>query len=120
MGTISLFWNFLFHIVSPMWVGLAATTVSDLVLPRMRAIAGAFYLLVLSMIGLALGPYTVGKISDIFQLEGHSEGDALRLAFTVALFFLAIPLITFVLACRYLPEDESSKIDRARELGEII
>ena len=64
--------------------------------------------------------YAVGKISDIFQLEGHSEGDALRLAFTVALFFLAIPLITFVLACRYLPEDESSKIDRARELGEII
>ena len=117
---MSLFWNFLFHIVSPMWVGLAATTVSDLVLPRMRAIAGAFYLLVLSMIGLALGPYTVGKISDIFQLQGHTEGDALRLAFTVALFFLAIPLITFVLACRYLPGDESSKIDRARELGEII
>jgi len=103
-----------------MWVGLAATTVSDLVLPRMRAIAGAFYLLVLSMIGLALGPYTVGKISDVFQLQGQSEGDALRLAFTVALVFLVIPLVTFVLASRYLPEDESSKIDRARELGEII
>ena len=33
----------LFQIATPMWVGIAPTTVSDLVLPRMRGVAGAYY-----------------------------------------------------------------------------
>ena len=117
---ISLTWNFLFSVVSPMWVGLAATTFADLVLPRMRAVAGAFYLLVLSMIGLALGPYTVGKMSDIFMLQGQSDGESLKLALALALTVLIVPLCTFLIACKYLPTDEVSKLKRARELGEAI
>tara|TARA_B100000929_G_scaffold250587_1_gene210259 strand:+ start:78 stop:389 length:312 start_codon:yes stop_codon:yes gene_type:complete len=103
-----------------MWVGLAATTFADLVLPRMRAVAGAFYLLVLSMIGLALGPYTVGKMSDIFMLQGQSDGESLKLALALALTVLIVPLSTFLIACKYLPTDEVSKLKRARELGEVI
>ena len=70
----------LFQIITPMWVGIAPATVSDLVLPRMRGLASAFYLLMVSMIGLALGPYCIGKLSDIYQSTGYSSGEALRTA----------------------------------------
>ena len=52
-----------FFIASPaaqffgsMWVGAAVATLQDVVLPRMRATAGATYVLGTTMVGLALGP----------------------------------------------------------------
>jgi len=47
------------------WVGAAVATLQDLVLPRMRATAGATYILGTSMVGLALGPYVAGKVAAI-------------------------------------------------------
>ena len=38
---LSLLFNFIYHIGSSVYVGCAATTVTNLVLPRMRAMAGA-------------------------------------------------------------------------------
>ena len=38
----------------------------DLVPPRLRATAAAAYLLVVTFVGLALGPYTVGRLSVAF------------------------------------------------------
>ena len=58
----------LFQIATPMWVGIAPTTVSDLVLPRMRGVAGAYYILMVSMLGLALGPYTIGYILSLIHI----------------------------------------------------
>ena len=46
-----------------LWVGAAVATLQDLVLPRMRGTAGATYILGTSMVGLALGPYWVGKVA---------------------------------------------------------
>ncbi len=46
-----------------LWVGAAVATLQDLVLPRMRATAGATYILGTSMVGLALGPYWAGKVA---------------------------------------------------------
>jgi hypothetical protein len=37
--------NFVFAFVSPLWLGAGATAVNELVLPRLRALASAFYLL---------------------------------------------------------------------------
>ena len=48
--------NFLFSLTSPLWLGAAASAVNELVLPRLRALASAFYILLLTFIGLALGP----------------------------------------------------------------
>ena len=67
-----MLFNFIYHIGSSVYVGCAATTVTNLVLPRMRAMAGAFFILTLSMIGLALGPYTLGRISDLFEYQGYA------------------------------------------------
>jgi len=60
------------HIVAPhvglcsaLWVGAAIATLQDLVLPRMRGTAGATYVLGTSLVGLALGPYTAGKVAAV-------------------------------------------------------
>ena len=76
--TIAYLCSFLFSVVSPMWLGPGAGTVNDLVMPRMRAMASAFYLLMVTFIGLALGPFTMGQLSDAFAKSGMTPADALR------------------------------------------
>jgi len=51
--------------VSSSWTGAAVATIQDLVLPRMRATAGATFLLGITLVGLALGPYVAGKVGTI-------------------------------------------------------
>ena len=110
--------NFAFTIVSPLWVGPAATTVNELVLPRMRAIASAFYLLIVTFIGLALGPYAVGKVSDVFASGGAESGEALRSAMQLGLAPFALSAVLFTLAWSRVGAAEASKLERARAVGE--
>jgi MFS family permease len=116
----SYIWNFIVQLISPMWVGIAPAIVADLVMPRMRAIAGAFYILMVSMLGLALGPYSVGLLSDTLISQGYSDAEGLKTALAASMGVLIISATTLLLACRYLPGDESSKLDRAKELGEVV
>ena len=51
--------NVLFVASIDLIIGCGIATVQDLVLPRMRASAAAAYLLVVTLIGLALGPYAM-------------------------------------------------------------
>ncbi len=55
--------NFPAGMATSLWLGPGASTVQDMVPARMRASASAAYLLVITFIGLALGPYTMGQIS---------------------------------------------------------
>ena len=110
----------LFQIATPMWVGIAPTTVSDLVLPRMRGVAGAYYILMVSMLGLALGPYTIGYISDYFFSLGYSDAVSLKYALAWGQSALLITVIALIGACYYLPKEEPTKLDRARKLGESV
>ena len=100
--------NFIYHIGSSVYVGCAATTVTNLVLPRMRAMAGAFFILTLSMIGLALGPYTLGRISDLFEYQGYAPGEAMQTSMALILFILLIPSAALFMAAKHLKEDEES------------
>jgi MFS family permease len=102
--------NFVVSVTAGMWIGPGAATVQDLVLPRMRAIASASYLLVLTFVGLALGPYTVGRLSVAF--------DSLRAGMIAALAVNALAVLFLVLACRHLKADEDSRQERARAAGE--
>ncbi|MAK14976.1 MAG: MFS transporter [Proteobacteria bacterium] len=117
---LSLFWNFLYHLVSASYLGCAASTVTDLVLPRMRGMAAAFFILTLSMIGLALGPYTVGQLSDVFFAQGMASGDGLRLSMALVLVVLIIPVIFISIACFNLKQEEDNLLNKARSLGEDI
>ena len=100
------------------WVGPAATTVNDLVLPRMRALASAFYVLVVTFAGLALGPYTVGQISDTLQAGGMSSSDSLRAGILWILLANVVGGVLLGFACRHLRGDEESRLERARAAGE--
>jgi hypothetical protein len=50
-------------VLTALWIGPGATTVQDLVPVRLRGSASAAFLLVVTFIGLALGPYTIGRLS---------------------------------------------------------
>ncbi len=112
--------SFGFSVFSPMWIGSAASTVNDLVMPRMRALASAYYILMNTFVGLALGPYLMGQISDIYVRQGWEAGDALRQAMLLGLAMLLVSMVALLAALRFLKRDEDSRLDRARALGEPV
>jgi MFS family permease len=100
------------HMFASAWVGAAVATLQDLVLPRMRATAGATYILGTTMVGLALGPYFAGKMSML-------SGD---LATGIACLFVMPPLtlLGLWLGSRRIAELEATKYERASAAGEPI
>ncbi|HEV2866054.1 MAG TPA: MFS transporter [Allosphingosinicella sp.] len=100
------------HMLASAWVGAAVATLQDLVLPRMRATAGATYILGTTMVGLALGPYYAGKMS---VLTGS-------LPTGIAALYVMPPLTLLGLwiASRRIAALEASKVERARAAGEPI
>ena len=112
--------SFFFSIASPLWVAIPPATVNDLVLPRMRALASAFYIVMPTFLGLALGPYLMGYASDIFFGQGMDEASSLRIAMLLSLFILIPSAILIFIASRHLEADENSRIERARAAGEVV
>lgn len=98
------------YVVSALWLGPGASTVQDLVLPRMRAVASAGFLLVVTLVGLAMGPYTMGRLSV-------ATGD-LRVGMTWGLLANLVAFGFFVLAARSLGQAEATRLERARSAGE--
>ena len=94
------------------WPGCGMATAQDLVLPRMRGMAYAVISLGTSVIGLGLGPYCVGLLSD---LTGN-----LRQAILCVLAFVPLILWTLWWISRRLPHDEATVELRARQAGERI
>jgi MFS family permease len=117
---VAYVFNFLFSLTSPMWIGPAASTINDLMMPRMRAIASAFYIMMVTFIGLALGPYTMGQISDSLALQGLSSADSLTTGMLWGLMAYIVALAALVLAAIYIKNDEDSRLSRAKKLGEPI
>lgn len=101
-------WMFYALYVVPSFVGLiyasiAYTAAQELVGVRMRSFAAAFTLLCLTLLGIGLGPWVTGLISDAFLSQGApalgetyslaQQADALRRALYVILILnvLSIP-----------------------------
>ncbi len=112
--------NFVYHIPASMWVGVPSATATDLVMPRMRAIATAYFLLMNTFIGLALGPYVIGRLSDLMMSLGHSDGESLRSAIALALLIFCATFVFLLLAMRHLPKEEAGRVERAQKLGETV
>lgn len=95
-----------------MWMAAGAATVQELVLPRMRGTASVTYFLVSTLLGSALGPYLVGKVS---ALSGS-------LSTGVLAGLLAVPVacLSLGMAARHVPAAEAAKFDRARAAGDDI
>jgi hypothetical protein len=88
------------------------------VLPRLRALASAFYLLLITFIGLALRPYTKGKLYNRIARDGADPGAALRDAMSIGVGMFGASALALLLASRFLPAEEASRVERARAAGE--
>ncbi|HEX8262592.1 MAG TPA: MFS transporter [Allosphingosinicella sp.] len=109
----TFYWVFpLAHLAGAMWVGAAVATLQDLVLPRMRATAGATYILGTTMIGLALGPYFAGKVADV--------AESLRAGIFALYLIVPLTLLGLWLGSRRIAELEATKVERARAAGELV
>jgi len=94
------------------YVGIAAATTQDLVLPRMRGAATATYFIGTTLVGLGLGPYFAGAVSKVTGSLGTGILSLLVAA--------PVTVICLALVYRRLPAAEASRIDRARAAGEVI
>lgn len=117
---VAYFASFLYSVVSTLWIGAASSTVIDLVIPRMRAAASAYYILLNTFIGLAMGPFVIGQLSDRLANTGVASDVALRTAMTQSLLVLVVAIAALLLAMRFLPEAQRSRLERARALGETV
>ncbi len=90
-----------------MWLGPISATCQDLVLTRMRGVATAVQFLSLNLIGLGLGPYMVGLISDVTG--------SLRAAMLSTLLLSPVVLLCFGLAACRFADDEATVATRAGE-----
>ncbi len=93
-----------------LWAGPAVATVQDLVLPRMRGTASAAYLLLVTLAGLALGPFAIGRLSVAW-------GD-LRAAMLCGLVANAVAVVCGLVAARRFAADEATMRERAGRAGE--
>ena len=95
-------------ILGPMYLGPSFAMTQGLVKVRMRALASAVLLFILNLIGLGLGPFFVGFLSD--RLIPIHEGDSLRYAllYVVAL-GNAWSAVHYLLAARTLRADLRAK-----------
>ncbi len=90
-------------ILGPIYLGPAFAMTQALVTLRMRAVASAILLLVLNLIGMGLGPYFVGFMSDVF--EPQFAVYSLRYALCVTLIFNIIAALCYYLGSRSLDTD---------------
>jgi MFS family permease len=96
-----LAWFFLLipNALNILWLGPVIAAVQHLVPQRMRATASASFLLINNLIGLGVGPFLIGRLSDALK---HSYGtEALRYAaVAVTSFYLLAALLMFLAASR--------------------
>ena len=77
----------------------------DLVLPRMRGTATASFFLATTLVGLGLGPFMVGAISDL--------SGSLRIGMLSLIGVAPISLALLIYAYRVLPKAEATIAERA-------
>ena len=101
--TIALTAYFIPVALSSVYLGPAIALVHRLVKVRMRAVASSIMMFLLNLIGMGLGPQTVGIFSDLLAPEYGVESIRWSLAIVLISKFVSIAL--FVLAARYVMRD---------------
>lgn len=92
-------------VLTAFWFGPVFATVVGLVEPRVRAMCGASLQLVINIVGLGLGPLTVGLLSAALAGTGGGDGASLRLSMAICSAAGVVATGCFLLAKRYLPEE---------------
>ena len=85
------------------WLGPVISAVQHLVPPNMRATASAIFLFVNNLIGIGIGTFAIGAISD--GLQGRFGDESLRYAILAGTVFYFIAATIFLLSARRLEKD---------------
>ncbi|MBU6372583.1 MAG: MFS transporter [Alphaproteobacteria bacterium] len=92
--------------LNSLWYGPVYAAVQSIVPPRLRATAVAIMLFVVNMIGLGLGPLTMGMVSDYFATTlGYGAAEGLRWAILTTGSAGLIAMTFFLLARRTIREE---------------
>jgi predicted MFS family arabinose efflux permease len=86
--------------VNILWLGPAGAAVQHLVPRPMRSTASASFLLINNLVGLGVGPWLMGRLSD--ALRSAYGADALRDAAVICLGFYVVAAVLMLLAVRPL------------------
>jgi len=85
------------------WLGPVIAAIQHLVRPDMRATASAVFLFINNLIGIGLGTYAIGALSDILVV--HFGDDSLRYSILAGTGFYLLAAMFFFLAARWLNQD---------------
>lgn len=103
----------IYSLILTLWLPPIYSLYYDLVLPRMRGITSSTYIIISTLLGLGMGPYFVGIVSD------RNGGDLGQAIMSVNVVGPAIVLILLFVLLR-ITRDEASVLDRARAAGEPV
>lgn len=87
-------------------------TSQSLVSAGMRATTSATLVFVTNIIGLGMGPFVTGIISDVFSVQFGFGSDALRYAILCTLLVNVFSAWAYLAAARRLPTDGAGKLGR--------
>jgi predicted MFS family arabinose efflux permease len=101
-GSPTLAWVLLLvpNALNILWLGPVTTAVQHLVPQHMRATASASFLLINNLIGLGIGPWLMGRLSD--AMTATRGADALRDAAILCLGFYLLAAVLMLLAVKPL------------------
>ena len=102
-----------YSIILTLWLPPLYSLLYDIVLPRMRGVTSSLFIIITTMLGLGMGPYFVGIVSD------KLKGDLGQAIISINVVTPAIVVILFVILLR-INRDESRVLDRARAGGEPV
>ena len=86
-----------------MWLGPVLTAVQHLGPPRARSQMSALFLLINNLIGLGVGPYFFGKVSDL--LKPTYGSDSIKYAFICGLSFYLLAAVLLLFAVPRMKRD---------------
>jgi MFS transporter, Spinster family, sphingosine-1-phosphate transporter len=110
----SFYFRFVFYsLVLTQWLPPLYATLYDLVLPRMRGMTASTYIILSTILGLGVGPYAVGMVSDA---RGGDLSYAI-LSVNVVAPFIVVMLVALLFRVR---RDAASMVELARAAGEQV
>ncbi len=110
----TFYWRFtLYSVILTMWLPPLYAVLYEQVLPRMRGQTAALYILLMTILGLGIGPYWVGMVAD--RLHGN-----LGLAILSVNGLAPVIVVLLVALWRRAERDAQSAVARARAAGEPV
>ena len=102
-----------YSVILTLWLPPLYSLLYDIVLPRMRGITSSLFIIITTMLGLGMGPYFVGIVSD------KLKGDLGQAIISINVVTPLIVIILFVILFR-INRDEAQVLERARAGGEAV